>query len=104
MAIQSIEDNSMCVDIRDFDSARAFFVEHIPGPAFNRVKGLSTEAIPFLDHILDFFKEKEIPCRFELTPTHASSEVWISLTERGLRLGHNQDEQYWNMINSKLSK
>ncbi|MEC2055589.1 hypothetical protein I6J18_16665 [Peribacillus psychrosaccharolyticus] len=58
MAVQSIKDNSMCVDIRDFGGARAFSVKHIPGPAFNTVKGLSTEAIPFLDHILDFFKEK----------------------------------------------
>lgn len=83
MAVQSIKDNSMCVDIRDFGGARAFSVKHIPGPAFNTVKGLSTEAIPFLDHILDFFKEKEIPCRFELTPTNTSSEVFTSLTERG---------------------
>ena len=64
MANQSIKDNSMCVDIRDFGGARAFTVEHIHGPAFNTVKGLSSEAIPFLEHILDFFNEKEIPCRF----------------------------------------
>lgn len=83
MAIQSIQDNSMCVDIRDFGGARAFTVEHIPGPAFNTVKGLNSEAIPFLEHILDFFNEKEIPCRFELTPAHASPEVCTSLTERG---------------------
>lgn len=82
-AVQSSKGNPMCVNIRDFGGARAFSVKHIPGPAFNTVKGLSKEAIPFLNQILDFFKEKEIPCRIELTPTHASSEVYTSLTERG---------------------
>jgi len=59
MVMQNIKGNPMLVDIRDFGGARAFSVENIPGPAFNTVKGLKTEAIPLMDTILGFTKKKE---------------------------------------------
>lgn len=46
-AIQGIEGNPMGAEIEYFGSATAFSVKHIPGPAFNVVKGEAGPAYIF---------------------------------------------------------
>ncbi|WP_017187561.1 GNAT family N-acetyltransferase [Alkalibacillus haloalkaliphilus] len=81
--IQKIEGNPMGVDIQRFGNATAFSVKNIPGPSFNTIKGLKEGDENQIDKIIDFYKEKEIPVRFELTPAHTSSELLTSLSDAG---------------------
>ncbi|MDR4889705.1 GNAT family N-acetyltransferase [Fredinandcohnia sp. QZ13] len=83
-AIQAIEGNPMGVEIEQFGKATAFSVKYIPGPSFNTVKGLSNGDETFIEPILHFYKQKDIPVRFELTPGHVSSELLTYLSNKGL--------------------
>ncbi|MGP4108526.1 GNAT family N-acetyltransferase [Virgibacillus sp. L01] len=82
-AIKSIEDNPMKVEVKDFGAATAFSVKNIPGPSFNTVKGLHYTDVNLLDEIIAFYDKKDIPCRFEVTPAHASSDLFFKLAHRG---------------------
>ena len=73
-AIKEINGNPMGVDIKRFGNATAFSVKNIPGPSFNTVKGLKDGDEKYIDNIIDFYSNKEIPVRFELTPAHTSSD------------------------------
>lgn len=78
-----IDGNPMKVEIQKFGNATAFSVKNIPGPSFNTVKGLKEGDEKQIDKIIDFYKEKEIPVRFELTPAHTSPELLTHLSETG---------------------
>lgn len=82
-AIQEIEGNPMGVEMKRFGNATAFSCKNIPGPAFNTVKGLNSEDKGFLEEILDFYRQKEIPVRFEVTPAHTSTELLHQLHRLG---------------------
>ena len=82
--IKMIANNPMGVEIRKYGNATAFTVQNIPGPSFNKVKGMMDEDLAYLDDIINFYEEKGIPPRFELTPAHATSPLYSSLTKRGL--------------------
>ena len=82
-AIQQIDGNPMGVEIQKFGQATAFSVKNIPGPSFNTVKGLQAGDEPYIEQILDFYKQKEIPVRFELTPAAASPELLTYLHQAG---------------------
>lgn len=81
--IQAIEGNPMGVDIQRFGNATAFFVKKIPGPSFNTVKGLKDGDEQFLDQLIQFYEEREIPIQFELTPAHISSDLLTRLHQAG---------------------
>lgn len=81
--IQKIVGNPMSVEIQKFGNATAFSVKKIPGPSFNTVKGLKEGDEKQIDKIIDFYKQKEIPVRFELTPAHTSLELLTYLSEAG---------------------
>lgn len=82
-AIQKIKGNPMEVEMRRFGNAFCFSCKKIPGPAFNTVKGLSSEDERYLEEIHDFYRQKEIPVRFEVTPAHASTELLHQLHRLG---------------------
>ena len=82
--MQKIDKNRMKVEIQKFGNATAFSVKNIPGPSFNTVKGLKDGDEKHIEKILDFYKQKEIPVRFELTPGHTSPELLTHLSETGL--------------------
>lgn len=81
--IQKIEGNPMKVEIRKFGNAVAFSVKNISGPAFNTVKGLKDGDEKQIEQIIDFYRQKEIPVRFELTPAYTSPEFLTCLSEAG---------------------
>ncbi|MCT2538239.1 GNAT family N-acetyltransferase [Aquibacillus koreensis] len=81
--MQRISWNPMDVEIQSFGSATAFSVKHIPGPSFNTVKGLKAGGESQIRKIIEFYKQKEIPVRFELTPAHTSPDLLTYLSERG---------------------
>ncbi|KAB8138152.1 GNAT family N-acetyltransferase [Gracilibacillus oryzae] len=82
-AIQKLSGNPMKVEIETFGNATAFSVKNIPGPSYNTVKGLEACDEPFLKQIIEFYKQKDIPVRFELTPANTSPELFTSLHQSG---------------------
>lgn len=83
IAIKEMDQNPMGVEVQKFGSATAFSVRNIPGPSFNTVKGLRVADDIYIDEIIDFYKMKGIPVRFELTPAHASPDLLSSLNQKG---------------------
>ncbi len=83
-AIQGIEGNPMDIAIEKFGNATAFTAKNIPGPSFNTVKGLCGEDIVHVDSILEFYRQRDIPIRFEITPAHTSNELLATLANKGL--------------------
>lgn len=81
--MQKIDGNPMKVEIQKFGNATAFSVKNIPGPSFNTVKGLNKGNEKEIGNIIDFYKQIEIPARFELTPAHTSSDLLTHLSETG---------------------
>lgn len=81
--MQKIDKNPMEVEIQKFGNATAFSAKNIPGPSFNTVKGLKEGDEKQISMIIDFYKQKEIPARFELTPAHTSPELLTHLSEAG---------------------
>ncbi|MEH7225249.1 GNAT family N-acetyltransferase [Bacillus sp. JJ1566] len=82
-AIQEIEGNPMGVEMEQFGNATAFSVKNIPGPSFNTVKGLSDGDEKYIEQIIQFYNQKEIPVRFEITPGHVSSDILTYLSNKG---------------------
>jgi hypothetical protein len=82
-AIQEINGNPMGVEIQKFGDATAFSVTNIPGPSFNTVKGLTANDEKYVEEIIHFYNQKEIPVRFELTPAHVSSDLLTYLNKLG---------------------
>lgn len=82
-AIQGIKGNPMGVEIKRFGHSTVFSVKNIPGPSFNKVLGLQTGDERWIDQIIDFYNKREIPPRFELTPTHVSSDLLAYLNKAG---------------------
>ena len=82
-AIKGIKGNPMDVDIQKFGNATAFSVKNIPGPSFNIVKGLKDGDENIVNHIIDYYKDREIPVQFELTPVNVSPELLTYLSEAG---------------------
>jgi len=82
-AIQTLDGNPMGIEIGKFGNATAFLAKNIPGPSYNTVKGLSGEEIEYIGPIIDFYNEREIPARFEITPAHFSPDLFASLSHKG---------------------
>ncbi|PEA53653.1 GNAT family N-acetyltransferase [Bacillus pseudomycoides] len=82
-SIQEQENNPMGVDIQTFGSAVAFSAKGIPGPSFNTVKGITFTDTKEIDEIIHYYEKQEIPCRFEITPAHSTSELFRYLSQRG---------------------
>lgn len=82
-AVKKIEGNPMDVEIKKFGNATAFSVKNIPGPSFNTVKGIGEKDVEYVDDILNFYNEREIPVRFEITPADASYELLKYLSSKG---------------------
>ena len=69
--------------IQRFGNATAFSVKNIPGPSFNTVKGLKDGDEKVVCDIIDYYYDREIPVRFELTPAHTSPAFLTYLSEAG---------------------
>ncbi|MEY9971153.1 hypothetical protein ABH966_001519 [Lysinibacillus sp. RC46] len=83
-AIKEIQDNAMRVEIGQFDGAYAFSIKNIPGPSYNVVKGNCFSSKNAIDKILNFYKEREIPARFDLAPQYANATSLQKLHNAGL--------------------
>ena len=89
-AVGSQDGNPMGVSVGCFGRARAFSALNIPGAAFNTVKGMGTSDLPHLEHIMEFYRKRTIPARFELSPLDADEQLYNSLTKKGLnQTGHH---------------
>lgn len=82
-AIQNRDGNPMGVEIKRIGRTTAFTANNMPGPAFNLVKGFSEADAEVLDQLIDFYQEKRIPVRLEITPSNGSSELLKLLHQKG---------------------
>jgi hypothetical protein len=82
-AMKEVRGNPMGVEIERFGDATAFLVKNIPGPSFNTVKGLTGRDEDDVEKIIEFYNEREIPVRFELTPAHVSPSLLRHLNQLG---------------------
>lgn len=82
-AIQNRDGNPMGVEIKRIGRTTAFTANNMPGPAFNLVKGFSESDAEVLDQLIDFYQEKRIPVRLEITPSNGSSELLKLLHQKG---------------------
>lgn len=73
----------MDVEIMKFGNATAFSVKNIPAPSFNKVLGMSGEEMAYIDPILEFYRNRDIPARFYITPAHASPDLLRALSDKG---------------------
>ncbi len=83
MRVRSMNDNAMGVELKRFGNAVAFSVKNIPGPSFNTVKGVSGENLGNLDEIVEFYTNRGISARFEVTPGNASRDLFRKLSTMG---------------------
>lgn len=82
-AIKGLEGNPMEIEMQRFGNATAFTTGNILGPSFNTVKGLEAEDENQIDNIIHFYKQKNIPVQFELSPAQTSPGLLASLHDRG---------------------
>lgn len=81
--VKELEGNPMGVEIKKFGNAVAFSVKNIPGPSFNTIKGICNNNIGDIDSMLDFYSSRDIPARFEITPTKSTTELLRTLSING---------------------
>lgn len=82
-AIQSIGGNPMGVHELVKGTTRAFAVKHIPGPAFNTVRGLNEQDLSHIEEIFRFYENLSINFRVEITPPNSSEVLFRKLAELG---------------------
>ena len=82
-AIQSIRGNPMGVYQLVKGTTRAFAVKHIPGPAFNTVRGLNEQNLSHIEEIFRFYENLSIDFRVEIAPPNSSEMLFRKLAELG---------------------
>ncbi|MED0959710.1 GNAT family N-acetyltransferase [Bacillus paramycoides] len=82
-ALQAIAENPMQVQIEKFGSATAFSSKVISDPTFNTVKGITFTNTNEIDEIISYYRSLQIPCRFEITPAQATTELFQYLSQKG---------------------
>lgn len=83
-ALKEVQHNALGIEIGYFDGACAFSIKGIPGPSYNVVKGNSLQSELTVQNILDFYKEKEIPVRFDIAPQYVKTDTLQKLHHAGL--------------------
>jgi hypothetical protein len=99
-AIQNLPGNPMEVEVEQFGKATAFAVKGIPGPSFNTVRGLTAEDTYEIDKIIDFYKEKDIPVQFEITPASVNSDLLKLLASKGFYQSDFHSVLYGNELST----
>ncbi|GMK42031.1 N-acetyltransferase [Paenibacillus sp. CCS19] len=84
-AIAAREGNPMGAELLKFGSSAVFYVREMPWGSFNTVKGIRSENIEYVDPIISFFRERNRPFQFEITPANSSNELLTYLSDRGFR-------------------
>lgn len=84
-AIGRREGNPMGAEVQRFGGATAYYVREMPWGSFNTVKGIRVEHIDYIDEIISFFRERNRPFQFEITPANSSNELLSYLSDRGFR-------------------
>lgn len=82
-AIQTIQGNPMGVHQLVKGATHAFAVKHIPGPAFNTVRGLNETDLSHIEEIFRLYENLSINFRIEITPPSSSELLFRKLAEMG---------------------
>lgn len=81
--IHLIPGNPMGAELMVRGNIHAFAVKHIPGPAFNTVRGFNENDLNYLDEIFSFYEQLSIDFRIEVTPPNSSYHLLRKLSDKG---------------------
>lgn len=96
-AIEEREGNPEGVEIKPFGQAIAIYSRTMPWPAFNTVKGLSSDDIDCLDVIVDFYKLRGRKPQFEIVPSRVNSGILEELAKRGFYQSGFHTSMYYSL-------
>lgn len=83
-ALRSLPGNPYEVEIRSFGNAVAFVTRKAKDNGlFNRVGNISADDSEQLDAISVWFRAQNVPCRFDIIPSHAHPALLQSLSTKG---------------------
>lgn len=83
-AIQQRQGNPEGVEISYFGNAMCMFSKTMPWPAFNTVKGISSEDIDYIDEIIEFYRSRQRKVQIEIVPSRVDQHMLARLSELGL--------------------
>ena len=72
-------------ELRRFDDAVALFVHRVPIPYYNRVLLAGTVDASTVDEVASFYRDRMMPCRFDMNPYTANPVVLEALDAAGFR-------------------
>ncbi|WP_244226513.1 hypothetical protein [Paenibacillus protaetiae] len=82
-AIREREGNPEGAEIMQFGGATAFYVRTMPWGTFNTVKGLTADDVEHVDDMIQFYRERDRSCQFEIIPSKASPKLLQVLASKG---------------------
>jgi hypothetical protein len=82
-ALSLFPDNPYGVHVRSFGKVTAFLAQRTNSVAFNRVHHISGDDLPYLSAILDWYRNNDSLCSFEIVPLLSSPLLLWHLAKRG---------------------
>jgi len=104
LAIQERENNPEGVELQQFGNACCIFSKTMPWPAFNTVKGITSEDIAYLDQIINFYRTRDRKAQFEIVPSLTDQELLSNLANRGFYQSGFHTSLYTEPSSCKLDK
>lgn len=101
-AIQERPGNPEGVEIKPFGNSIALYSETMPWPAFNTVKGISSNEIELLDEIVEFYKSRKRKVQFEIVPSRVDQGLLQELAQRGFYQSGFHTSLYYPIVDDSI--
>jgi GNAT superfamily N-acetyltransferase len=72
-------------ELRRFDDTVALFVHRVPIPYYNRVLLAETVDVSTVEEVASFYRDRMMPCRFDMNPCTANPDLLEALDAAGFR-------------------
>jgi hypothetical protein len=82
-ALQARDGNRYGVDVVGFGRATALLAGAVPVGRYNKVMNLGASDLPLLDEIVELYRQRSIPCRFDVDPFLTSGMLQQALVASG---------------------
>ncbi len=82
-AIQERPGNPEGIEIARFGSAACYYSRTMAWPAFNTVKGITSESLPYLEQIIEFYRARNRKAQFEIIPARSDQKLLMQLSKFG---------------------
>lgn len=101
-AIQERPGNPEGIEIKVFGNALALYSETMPWPAFNTVKGISSNEIELLDEMVEFYKSRKRKVQFEIVPSRVNQALLQELVQRGYYQSGFHTSLYYPIVDDSM--